>query len=359
MARGTPLAQLRQMLQAEVGDSIVVTNTNANNVYNLLLASTQKWLGVEYDWPVLEQPMDVTTGGGARFLTMPNINWERPTQVFVKWNNVYESVDVGIGVDQYNTLDPDQGQASDPVQNWRIAEQMEVPPPLTAPTLATSGTGLTGTYQYAITYVTNFGETSIGPSASIVLANQGVALTNIPLAPFGTIQSGIDTTANTFPLVTARKVYRTTAGGSAFLLLGTIPNNTATTFTDTGIADIALGSAAPIYSTAEVTAFEIWPVTVTSQIIRFVGQRIVNPLVNDTDTADLDDLCIVYYAAAHILARKKQQDAPLMLQRAQSRLAHVRANYPRTDKHIVFGGVQDTRSLRRIVPMIVVAGNKQ
>jgi uncharacterized phiE125 gp8 family phage protein len=45
-------------------------------------------------------------------------------------------------------------------------------------------------------------------------------------------------------LVTSRKIYRTAAAGSAYLLLATLADNTTTVYTD-NIADSALGAAAP------------------------------------------------------------------------------------------------------------------
>ncbi len=49
-------------------------------------------------------------------------------------------------------------------------------------------------------------------------------------------------------LVTSRKLYRTTAGGSTYLLLATLADNTTTTYTD-NIADASLGAAAPSTNT--------------------------------------------------------------------------------------------------------------
>jgi uncharacterized phiE125 gp8 family phage protein len=48
--------------------------------------------------------------------------------------------------------------------------------------------------------------------------------------------------------VTSRKLYRTAAGGSTYMLLATIANNTATTYTD-NIADASLGVGAPTDNT--------------------------------------------------------------------------------------------------------------
>ena len=105
----------------------------------------------------------------------------------------------------------------------------------TTMTVATAGTGsvLTGGYRYAMTYI-NSGlvESDISPvTATLTAAAENIALSNIPVAPasFG---------------VNSRYLYRTEAGGSSYKRLATINDNTTTTYED-GIADAALGTAAP------------------------------------------------------------------------------------------------------------------
>jgi uncharacterized phiE125 gp8 family phage protein len=95
-----------------------------------------------------------------------------------------------------------------------------------------------GAHRYRATFVTADGETQAGTiSAAVTVAdktvNGKVSLTGIPLGG---------------SLVTSRKIYRTAAGGSTYLLLATIANNTATTYTD-NIADSALGAEAPSVNT--------------------------------------------------------------------------------------------------------------
>lgn len=89
-----------------------------------------------------------------------------------------------------------------------------------APTVADGGVGLipAGTYEYAVTFVTAEGETLLGDeSAPIVFASvRDADLTNIPVGGPGT---------------TARKIYRS-QDGDDFLLVTTIADNVATTFTD-------------------------------------------------------------------------------------------------------------------------------
>lgn len=112
-----------------------------------------------------------------------------------------------------------------------------------APTAALAATPVAGNvdngaHRYLVTYVTADGETQAGVASSAVTVadktvNGQVALTNIPLGGAS---------------VTARKLYRTLAGGATYALLATIANNTATTYTD-NIADSALGVGAPTTNT--------------------------------------------------------------------------------------------------------------
>lgn len=91
-----------------------------------------------------------------------------------------------------------------------------------------------GVHRYLATFVTADGETQAGDISSAVTVidktvNGKVFLSAIPLGG---------------SLVTSRKIYRTIAGGSTYLLLATIADNTTTTYTD-NIADASLGAEAP------------------------------------------------------------------------------------------------------------------
>jgi uncharacterized phiE125 gp8 family phage protein len=97
-----------------------------------------------------------------------------------------------------------------------------------------------GAHRYVVTFVTASGETQAGDiSAAVTVAdktvNGKVSLSAIPVGG---------------SLVTSRKLYRTTAGGSTYLLLATIADNTTTTYTD-NIADSSLGAEAPSTNTAD------------------------------------------------------------------------------------------------------------
>jgi len=95
-----------------------------------------------------------------------------------------------------------------------------------------------GVHRYRVTFVTADGETQGGDiSAAVTItdksANGKIEISGIPLGG---------------SLVTARKIYRTSANGSIYLLLAIIANNTATTYTD-NIADADLGAAVPSANT--------------------------------------------------------------------------------------------------------------
>lgn len=92
-----------------------------------------------------------------------------------------------------------------------------------------------GLHKYRVTFVTADGETEGGTvNAGTTVADKTVdgkiSLTAVPVGTSG--------------VVTSRKIYRTTAGGSVYKLLTTLADNTTTTYTD-NTADAGLGANAP------------------------------------------------------------------------------------------------------------------
>jgi uncharacterized phiE125 gp8 family phage protein len=124
----------------------------------------------------------------------------------------------------------------------RIDETNQEPAP-SAPTVAlvspaAPGNVDNGAHRYLVTYVTADGETQAGVASAVVTVadktvNGKVLVSGIPLGGAS---------------VTARKLYRTLAGGSTYFLLATISDNTTTTYTD-NIADASLGVGAPTTNT--------------------------------------------------------------------------------------------------------------
>lgn len=122
------------------------------------------------------------------------------------------------------------------------ASNQEPPPGVITAALAAAGAGNVdnGAHRYLATFTTANGETQAGTiSAAVTVVdktvNGKVALTGIPIGG---------------ALVTSRKLYRTAANGSAYLLLATLADNTTTVYTD-NIADSALGAGAPTVNTTD------------------------------------------------------------------------------------------------------------
>lgn len=119
---------------------------------------------------------------------------------------------------------------------------------LASPAIAGSVTA--GAHRYLATFVTADGETSAGDISAIVTVadastNGKVELTAIPLGGSA---------------VTQRKIYRTAAGGSTYLLLTTLSNNTVTVYTD-NIADGSLGAEVPTTNTTADPELVAWITT--------------------------------------------------------------------------------------------------
>lgn len=115
--------------------------------------------------------------------------------------------------------------------------------------LAAAGAGNVenGAHRYLATFVTADGETDAGTiSAAVTVVdkttNGKVALSAIPLGGSA---------------VTDRYLYRTIAGGTTYLKLAAVGNNTATTYTD-NIADASLGVQAPTTNTTADPELVAW-----------------------------------------------------------------------------------------------------
>jgi hypothetical protein len=120
---------------------------------------------------------------------------------------------------------------------------------------AAAGAGLgIGAYHYAVTLLSQGGESTPSPVATVTTSNgnQQVNLTAIPLGPSSTATPGIATNQ-----VIGRNLYRTTAGGTPLYLLATLQDNTTTSFTDTA-GDNAL-SGKPSPPTVNTSGVMLWP----------------------------------------------------------------------------------------------------
>lgn len=68
---------------------------------------------------------------------------------------------------------------------------------------------------------------------------------------------------------------------------------------------------------------EVWPLPATAVKLRLTGQMPLPGLVADGDACALDDLLIVQWTAAKLLARMKSSDASAMLSQAQETLKRL------------------------------------
>lgn len=122
----------------------------------------------------------------------------------------------------------------------RIDSDNQEPAPSAVTVALGSGAGNVdnGAHRYLCTFVTANGETQAGDISAAVTVidktiNGKISLSAIPIGG---------------SLVTGRKIYRTAAAGSIYLLLSAITDNTTTTYTD-NTADSSLGAEAPSTNT--------------------------------------------------------------------------------------------------------------
>ena len=153
MAENTPLSTVLQMLKGELGYNLSSTqNTAEDQRLYQLIDSQQKWLADEWDWPTLDEWWDVPVAQGTRFPALPSVdgvgttiafNKRRSLKVYTKWNNAWLELQYGIQEsEQYNNIDSDLGQTSDPIQRWSYSDTtaFEVwPLPATAQTVRFRG----------------------------------------------------------------------------------------------------------------------------------------------------------------------------------------------------------------------------
>ena len=104
------------------------------------------------------------------------------------------------------------------------------------------------------------------------------------------------------------------------------------------------------------TTFEVWPIPATATTVRFTGQKELSRLTETTDTADLDDLLIVLFTAAELLAGQKQSDAQAKLVRAQARLNTLKSAYPKANSTFVMGGGSTWKSDRDFMGGTITGG---
>lgn len=118
------------------------------------------------------------------------------------------------------------------------------------------------------------------------------------------------------------------------------------------------------YDNFENNQIEVWPIptedsnTTTKQgMLRLHGIKNLGGLINETDTADLDDQLIILYAAAEMLARQKQSDAQNKLAQAQAHYSRLKARLAKTETFVIGGGEPKGMYRPKGPPLIATTGS--
>lgn len=349
MPRGTPLSTLLTMLKAECGYEVAAgVATGDDAMLKMKLDHQQRMLASAAEWGFFRVRHQQTLAVGTRYGVMPAFDISRPYKVNARKDDLWLPLEYGVDNDpEFNAFDSEATETSDRLLRWQYAPGYEAPTTITAPgataitAIADGGAGLltTGTYRWKVSFLTPAGELFSATTAYATASGLGSKQAAL---------SGIITEPN--QLAYGRRIYRTAADGTTYYLVGTINDNTTTTFTD-NVADaslsVLLGTSIP--TNTQFQQFEVWPIPSVETQILFTGSRQVFPLVNDTDQCDLDDLLIVLFCAAGVLASRKNAVAPLVLSAARDRFNLLKAATPtRTPVFSLSGEKRD-----RVRPSII------
>lgn len=126
--RGATLINIRNLTKVHIRN-VIATNTAVDNELNLLLKSMQDVFCSTYDWQFLEEKWDLPLVAGTRYYALPTsniraasatINFDRPLKVAQKHNGSWCPVGYGIGFEEMNCVDSDDGEVQDPVQKYSL-----------------------------------------------------------------------------------------------------------------------------------------------------------------------------------------------------------------------------------------------
>ena len=128
MARGTSLGQLIEDLRSEVGHSLQPNLGKATrDVLINQIQRVQRRLWDDYSWPFLRVHRDITISAGQRYYDLPSdIVFERIERVEFKHGDVWDKLHFGIGADQLNQHDSDNGVRSSPIRRYDTHENNQI-----------------------------------------------------------------------------------------------------------------------------------------------------------------------------------------------------------------------------------------
>jgi hypothetical protein len=121
MATGTALTDLVVMLKGELSaDSDSGVSPGGDDVLRAQLATQQKWLAKRYDFSDLNIRSEMNLVAGTRYYDFPaGIDVGGKIAIECYWSTLWYSVEPGITLINYNTLNPELNQRLDPVIRWQ------------------------------------------------------------------------------------------------------------------------------------------------------------------------------------------------------------------------------------------------
>ena len=123
---GSTLASVMNLVKNEIRASLSA-GTADDAAIKQAVETKQEWLASMFDWAELDDEWDATATG--RYTAVPttdvaaasrSINFDRAVQLSHKWNSIWNSIQNGITLEQYNAFDSDAGDRQDPVLAWRF-----------------------------------------------------------------------------------------------------------------------------------------------------------------------------------------------------------------------------------------------
>jgi hypothetical protein len=322
------------MVKTECQKSLSTSSTAQDAEINQIIADVQSTLCGNRNWPFLKSRWDAFLGSGSRYQTFPStndvnlacqINLERPADMLVKWNQIWQPVVYGIDeIPEYNYLDSDRNQTLDPIQRWQFDDEYSYevwPEPASSAQVRFVGQRAPIALALSVLQSSGAGTANANGSWTRAVSLNGVA---------GTYYINNSSAYIIAQVVNAGVTY-----------WGIMPNGT-------------INYANSLYISPSITGtWVVGPATGNTPVPTLLYQV----AWNDGATLDLDDQLISYYTAAEYLTREENPKAPLELQKAQNRMKTLLGAYPtRSDTYCIGRGMPLDRKLIRQVPLVLIAG---
>jgi hypothetical protein len=124
MSTGANLAALIADVQFELGHSVSTSigQQFRGHIVNRIQREYER-LYRDFSWPHLRQWIDMPTVAGQKLYTLPVVNTAQLTiedlrEVYARNGGIFDPLGRGIEINDYNAMDSDAGQWSDPALKW-------------------------------------------------------------------------------------------------------------------------------------------------------------------------------------------------------------------------------------------------